>query len=74
MRPILEIAMIFHNITVLFCIFDRINTALLSSRDSRKKHKQFYWSQTYEQLCVYIYIINIYRTHTYIMQTKTFIV
>ncbi len=24
-------------------------------------------------VCVYVYIINIHSTHTYIMQTKTFI-
>ncbi len=24
-------------------------------------------------VCIYIYIINIHKTHTYIMQTKTFI-
>ncbi len=37
-KPILQIAVIFHNITVFFCIFDQINTALMCMRDSIKKH------------------------------------
>ncbi len=28
-KPILEIAIRFHNITVFFCIYDQINTALM---------------------------------------------
>ncbi len=38
-KPILEITIRFHNITVFFCIFDRINTALMSRRDSLKTLK-----------------------------------
>ncbi len=37
-KLILEIAIIFYNITVFFCIFDQINTALMSRRDFIKKN------------------------------------
>ncbi len=37
---------------IFFCIFDQINTALMSRRDSLKNIK----SQTFERQCVYIYI------------------
>ncbi len=36
-KLILEIAIIFYNITVFFCIFYQINTALMSRRDFIKK-------------------------------------
>ncbi len=43
-KLMLEIAIIFHNITVFFSIFDQINTAYLS---------QAYLSQSFEQKCTY---------------------
>ncbi len=37
-----EIAIIFHNITVFFLYFDQINTALLSIGESIKKQGQLF--------------------------------
>ncbi len=58
-KPILEIAIRFHN---FFCIFDWINTALLSRRDSLKKKKKNLTDPKNLSGSVYIYIyIYIYN-------------
>ncbi len=36
------IVIIFHNITVFFCIFDQINAALMSKRDFQEHQKKLY--------------------------------
>ncbi len=41
-QQVFEIVIIFHNNNYFYCIFDQINAALLSKRDSFKNHKISY--------------------------------
>ncbi len=51
MKPILEIAIRFHNITVFWLHKYSIDETPL-------KHYKYYWSQTFT-VCVYIYIYTV---------------
>ncbi len=55
----LEIEIIFHSITVFFCIFDQINPVLMSIKDSIKNIKNLTDPKFFNS-SVYIVIIIIY--------------
>ncbi len=63
-KPILEIAIKFHNITVFFLYFWLNKYSLDEHKDSIKKHTKSYWSQTLEWQCIHTHTHT--HTHTYI--------